>query len=52
MAQALAHRFVAQRDRVFAYTKAQGILAEVQSFVDRGGFGETFDLDSQQAHQA
>ncbi|MBL9076814.1 MAG: prepilin-type N-terminal cleavage/methylation domain-containing protein [Planctomycetes bacterium] len=34
-----------ERDRVFAYTKAQAILAEVQAFVDRGGVDAAVDLD-------
>ncbi|MFM1873886.1 MAG: hypothetical protein RL398_3308 [Planctomycetota bacterium] len=35
-----------ERDRVFAYTKAQGILAEIQGLVDRGGDDATVDLDT------
>lgn len=34
-----------ERDRVFAYTKAQAILSEVQSFVDRGLVDAAVDLD-------
>lgn len=33
-----------ERDRVFAFSKAQAILAEVQNHVDRGGL-ETVELD-------
>jgi len=33
-----------ERDRVFAFSKAQAILAEVQNYVDRGSI-ETVDLD-------
>ncbi|HEX6810016.1 MAG TPA: hypothetical protein VF384_00210 [Planctomycetota bacterium] len=35
-----------ERDRVFAYGKAQAILSEIQSFVDRGQIDATIDLDS------
>jgi type II secretory pathway pseudopilin PulG len=35
----------AQKDKVFAFTKAQAILAEVQSFVDRGEIDAAVDLD-------
>jgi hypothetical protein len=34
-----------ERDRVFAYTKAQAILAEIQGFVDRGQVNAAVDLD-------
>jgi prepilin-type N-terminal cleavage/methylation domain-containing protein len=34
-----------ERDRVFAYTKAQAILAEIQGFVDRGSIEAAVDLD-------
>ena len=34
-----------ERDRVFAYTKAQAILAEIQGFVDRGAVDAAVDLD-------
>jgi len=34
-----------ERDRVFAYTKAQAILSEVQGFVDRGQVNAAVDLD-------
>lgn len=34
-----------ERDRVFAYTKAQAILSEVQGFVDRGQVDAAVDLD-------
>lgn len=34
-----------ERDRVFAYSKAQAILAEVQAFVDRGQVNAAVDLD-------
>ncbi len=34
-----------ERDRVFAYTKAQAILAEVQGYVDRGLVDAAVDLD-------
>jgi hypothetical protein len=34
-----------ERDRVFAYTKAQSILSEVQAFVDRGQVDAAVDLD-------
>ncbi len=34
-----------ERDRVFAYSKAQAILAEVQAFVDRGQVSAAVDLD-------
>jgi hypothetical protein len=34
-----------ERDRVFAYSKAQAILSEIQSFVDRGGIEAAVDLD-------
>ncbi|MFO1052982.1 MAG: prepilin-type N-terminal cleavage/methylation domain-containing protein [Planctomycetota bacterium] len=35
----------AQRDKVFAFTKAQAILAEIHSSLDRGDFGAAIDLD-------
>ncbi|MBL8732883.1 MAG: hypothetical protein JNN13_10985 [Planctomycetes bacterium] len=34
-----------ERDRVFAYSKAQAILAEIQGFVDRGAVDAAVDLD-------
>ncbi|MEO0478249.1 MAG: prepilin-type N-terminal cleavage/methylation domain-containing protein [Planctomycetota bacterium] len=34
-----------QRDRVFAYTKAQAILSEIHSLVDRGDVEAAVDLD-------
>lgn len=34
-----------ERDRVFAYTKAQAILSEIQAFVDRGQVDAAVDLD-------
>ena len=34
-----------ERDRVFAYSKAQAILAEIQGFVDRGDVDAAVDLD-------
>ena len=34
-----------ERDRVFAYSKAQAILAEIQAFVDRGQVDAAVDLD-------
>ena len=34
-----------QRDLVFAYTKAQAILSEIHSFVDRGEIEAAVDLD-------
>ena len=34
-----------QRDKVFAYTKAQAILAEIHSSLDRGDFSAAIDLD-------
>lgn len=34
-----------ERDRVFAYTKAQSILSEIQAFVDRGQVDAAVDLD-------
>jgi hypothetical protein len=34
-----------ERDRVFAYSKAQAILAEIQAFVDRGQVNAAVDLD-------
>ena len=34
-----------ERDRVFAYSKAQAILAEIQGFVDRGQVDAAVDLD-------
>lgn len=37
---------VAERDRVFAYSKAQGILAEIQSFVGQADGGDDQDIDS------
>src|SRR5262245_64946907 len=35
-----------ERDRVFAYSKAQAILSEVQSFADRGTLDVPIDLDA------
>jgi len=34
-----------ERDRVFAYTKAQALLSEIQGFVDRGQVDAAVDLD-------
>lgn len=34
-----------ERDRVFAYSKAQAILSEIQAFVDRGDIEAAIDLD-------
>ncbi|MEZ5989409.1 MAG: hypothetical protein R3F30_09855 [Planctomycetota bacterium] len=34
------------KDRVFAYSKAQAILAEVQSYIDTSGIGHTVNLDN------
>jgi len=34
-----------ERDRVFAYTKAQAILSEIQGYVDRGLIDAAVDLD-------
>ena len=34
-----------QKDKVFAYTKAQAILAEIHSSLDRGEFAAAIDLD-------
>ena len=34
-----------ERDRVFAFSKAQAILAEIQGFVDRGQIDAAVDLD-------
>lgn len=34
-----------ERDRVFAFSKAQAILAEIQGLVDRGGVEAAVDLD-------
>jgi len=34
-----------ERDRVFAYSKAQAILSEIQGFVDRGNVDAAVDLD-------
>ncbi len=34
-----------ERDKVFAYAKAQAILAEIQNLVDRGGVDSAVDLD-------
>lgn len=34
-----------QRDKVFAYTKAQAILSEIHSFVDSGNVSAAIDLD-------
>ena len=34
-----------ERDRVFAYSKAQGILSEIQAYVDRGDVEAAIDLD-------
>lgn len=36
---------LAERDRVFAYGKAQAILSEIQGFVDRGQIDAAVDLD-------
>jgi len=36
----------AQSDRVFAFAKAQAILAEVQAYVDRGDAAAAIDLDA------
>lgn len=36
---------MSERDRVFAYSKAQAILSEVQGFVDRGRVDAAVDLD-------
>jgi hypothetical protein len=35
-----------QQDRVFAFSKAQAMLAEIQSFVDRGEAAAAIDLDA------
>jgi len=35
-----------ERDRVFAFSKAQAILSEVQSFADRGSLDVPIDLDA------
>src|SRR5690606_23390376 len=35
-----------QRDSVFAYGKAQSILAEIQAYVDRGAIEAAIDLDA------
>jgi hypothetical protein len=35
-----------ERDRVFAYSKAQAILAEIQGYVDRGEIAAAVDLDT------
>lgn len=35
-----------QKDRVFAFTKAQAILAEIQAYVDRGAISAAIDLDA------
>lgn len=35
-----------ERDRVFAYGKAQAILAEIQGYVDRGEVSAAVDLDA------
>ena len=35
-----------ERDRVFAYSKAQAILAEIQGYVDRGEIQAAVDLDT------
>jgi hypothetical protein len=34
-----------ERDRVFAYGRAQAILSEIQSYVDRGNISAAIDLD-------
>lgn len=34
-----------ERDRVFAYSKAQAILSEIQAYVDRGDVEAAIDLD-------
>lgn len=36
----------AQSDRVFAFTKAQALLTEVQAYVDRGAAAAAIDLDA------
>ena len=36
----------ARKDKIFAFKKAQGILAELQAFVDRGEVDAAIDLDS------
>jgi Tfp pilus assembly protein PilX len=36
---------MSERERVFAFSKAQAILAEIQSLVDRGAAGANVDLD-------
>ncbi|MCC6673164.1 MAG: hypothetical protein IT458_19010 [Planctomycetes bacterium] len=35
-----------QKDRVFAYTKAQALLAEIHAYVDRGEISAAIDLDA------
>ncbi|MBI84236.1 MAG: hypothetical protein CMJ81_13625 [Planctomycetaceae bacterium] len=35
-----------QKDRVFAFAKAQAILSEIQSYVDRGEISAAIELDS------
>jgi hypothetical protein len=35
-----------QKDVIFAYSKAQGILSEIQAFVDRGEVAAAIDLDA------
>lgn len=35
-----------QKDKVFAFNKAQALLAEIQSFVDRGEIAAAVDLDT------
>ncbi|MGE0142281.1 MAG: type II secretion system protein [Planctomycetota bacterium] len=35
----------AQRDKLFAYTKAQSILSEIHASIDRGDFAAAIDLD-------
>ncbi|MCR9248326.1 MAG: hypothetical protein NXI31_25135 [bacterium] len=35
-----------EKDRVFAYAKAQGILSEIQNLVDRGATDSAVDLDA------
>jgi len=36
---------LSERDRVFAYGKAQAMLSEIQGFVDRGNVDAAWDLD-------
>ncbi|MEY3161541.1 MAG: hypothetical protein RIT25_1532 [Planctomycetota bacterium] len=37
---------LAEKDRLFAFSKAQALLSEVQSHVDRGSAGDAGDVDS------